>query len=145
MKKWLIALVAVVLAVALSLGTIFIVRAIKDKKQSEEVLYNISYLASEYVAGDTLVFGVRAFSDKEINSVVYTIDNGEEISVTVSAGETKEAEKDNGKYVVDSGTETVSLANLSVGEHLIKFYVYDAEGTRYALGKAQLFTIVGAN
>ena len=145
MKKWLIALVAVVLAVALSLGTIFIVRAIKDKKQSDEVLYNISYLASEYVAGDTLVFGVRAFSDKEINSVVYTIDNGEEISVTVSAGETKEAEKDNGKYVVDSGTETVSLANLSVGEHLIKFYVYDAEGTRYALGKAQLFTIVGAN
>lgn len=145
MKKWLIALVAVVLAVALGVATILIVRTVKNKKKSDEVLYNISYLADEYVAGDTLVFGVRAYSDKEINSIVYSIDNGDEITVTVSAGETTDKDKANGKYVVDSGTETVSLADLSVGEHLIKFYVYDAEGTRYALGKAQLFTIIGAN
>lgn len=145
MKKLLVALLALVIAAAVVVGSIFTVRAIKDKKNTDEVLYSISYLAEEYVAGDTLVFGVRAYSDKEINTIVYTIDNGEEITVTVSAGETKEADADKGDYVVDSGTETVSLANLSVGEHLIKFYVYDVEGTRYALGSAQLFTIIGAN
>lgn len=145
MKKLVIAIVAILVVVAIGFAAVFTVRAIKQKKEAEEVLYTISYLSDEYVAGDTLVFGVKAYSDKEINSLVYTIDNGEEISVTVSAGETKEDEQDKGKFVVDTGTETVSLETLSVGEHLIKFYVYDVDGTRYALGQAQLFTIIGAN
>ena len=146
MKKWMLIALVAVLAIGLVVGGIFLFKANKDDEQA--VKYSIDYLAEEYVQGDTLVFSVKAYSDKELTSVVYTLDNGAEQTLSVTAGETKDLDDKsatkNGTYYVFTGTETVSLESVAVGEHLIKFYVYEGS-TRHELGKAQVFTIVSAN
>lgn len=143
-KKAFAVLAGILAVAAAAIGIAFGVKSCQTEKSEEgNVNFSIEYLNDNYAAGDTAVFRIKAYSDVEPSSIVYTFDNGEERTLTSKVGETSEDEKDLGKYFIDSGTETLDLTGVSVGEHLIKFYVYEGE-TRIALGKARIINILSA-
>lgn len=57
----------------------------------------------------------------------YAIDSGEEKSLDVTVGETKnnpDLNKKHGDYYIDSGTQTIETTSLQAGTHVLTVYVY---------------------
>ena len=120
-KIWLV-VVAVVLAVAATLGAVFGVRALKANKvdTAGDVKFGgVMYLEDEYKEGDDLVFRIKAFSDKKYTAIKYSIDNGTEVATSVRTGESSDAKtrrihfqnysvirRSDGTTVVPSGKKT---------------------------------------
>lgn len=143
-NKTFIAILVAVLAIGIVIAiAVFASTCSSNKKSENGVKFEIEYLASEYVAGDTAVFKIRAYSDKLPSAIVYTFDNGAEQTLTTKAGKTEGEEKNYAEYFIDTGTETLELTDASVGEHLIKFFMYEGN-TRISLGSARIINILSA-
>lgn len=134
-KMWLVVL-AIVLTIGATLGATFgIYSCVKNKKDTAKngIKYEIQYLQSEYRTGEDLVIKIKAYCDKELTAIKYSIDNGNETDFTVVKYKTPESEKKNGENCIDTGAEVLSLSSLTGDTHLITFYVYEGEN-RTSLG-----------
>ena len=145
MKKTGAIILTVFLTAAITVGAVFgIQRAVARHNGDsvgtvQKITAEIDYLDDTYISGDLIVFRVLAYSDEQMTSVKYAIDNGAEVAVTAITGTA-----DNGGYYIDTGAETVASEGLAEGEHLIKFYVY-IDTTRYQVQTTQLFTVKSDN
>ena len=136
MKKILIIVISAILLALGIWGVVALAKTVNNKK-AEAKTFTCMYLDDKYVEGDTIIFRVVYFSDIEITSVKYTIDNSAEKSTTVVTGEAKDHENyaGKGKYYVDTKVEIIPSEDLSIGKHLVDFYGYDGEDTRYVFNK----------
>ena len=137
MKKWLIIIGVVLLAAVIGVSTFFIVRAVKkDDKQGPS--YEILYLEDSYVKGEQIAMRVKMTSDKQLERIVYAIDNGEEVNTSAITGKTEEAKDEmpgNGKNFIDTKTVLIDSNNLAEGDHTMRVYVYDVEGNKIIVTK----------
>ncbi len=152
MKKIFWIIIAILIVVGGVVGTILIVDSCNSKKADDanKETRVIKYLENDstYVIGERIVFEVQCTSDKELTSLVYVLNNGAEVSVASTTGETKYIEDDiegSGKYFLDSGVEFLDTSEMSAGFYTIVFKIKDAEGTSYTVNqKPILFTLVAA-
>lgn len=142
MKKLLIALLVVVIAVGAGLGIFF---GVKTAKQNETVV-KVELIENEYKNSETLYFRVIVFSDTEMNNLSCNILGNENNATGVKTGESKDHEDyvTGGKFYLDTGVQEVSLENLEEGYYVISFYGWDAEGEKIDLPcNPYIFKIVG--
>ena len=102
-------------------GNVFYNRSDEDEYHKEQ------YLEEEYKVGEKIVFKTVSQSDKAYTSMKYAIDSGEEKSLDVTVGETKnnpDLNKKHGDYYIDSGTQTIETTSLQAGTHVLTVYVY---------------------
>lgn len=149
--KMLVAIaVTAVTVTGLGLGIFFGVRAIRNKKAAtaaaataaataEADVLEISYLESEYTVGDSLVFKIVKTDKKTKTAVKFTIDNGELQSTTATVKKNAD-----GTSTIDTGVEAFALTDVSAGDHLLTFYVYENETKREQLGESKIITLKAA-
>lgn len=126
-KKVLIGILIVVVLAGIGVGIFFGVKAAKDKKPVNGENFSTDYLEDEYVKGEKIVLKTVSQSDKAYTSMKYAIDSGEEKSLDVTVGETKnnaELNAKKGDYYIDSGTQTIETTDLQAGTHVLTVYVY---------------------
>ena len=131
MKKFLIILLAVVLAVGAGVGVFFGVKAHKAK--TAETVVNVDLLESEYTQGDKMYLDVQVFSNKEFVSLGYKFNNGETVTFNgVKSGESAEHEdfKNGGKFFIETGVQEISTESMATGYYVLTFYGFDAEGVQ---------------
>lgn len=136
MKKILVILISLILVGLSVWGVVAWAQSCQGKDVNSKTFHCL-YLDKEYAEDDTIVFRVVYFSDVEITSVKYTLDNGTETATTVVTGNAEDHElyEGKGKYYVDTKVELINSNTLSAGNHLVEFYGYDGENTRYILNK----------
>lgn len=136
MKKILVILISLILVGLSVWGVVAWAQSCQGKDVNSKT-FHCMYLDKEYAEDDTIVFRVVYFSDVEITSVKYTLDNGAETATTVVTGNAEDHElyEGKGKYYVDTKVELINSDTLSAGNHLVEFYGYDGEDTRYILNK----------
>lgn len=137
MKRWIIIIISILLAVGIGFGVFFGIKSCNDKDASNpnKTEYEISLISDSYAVGDTVVYRVLVCSDVQMERMVYVLNNGEEQTITCKTGESKDA-KDTvgkGKYFIDTDTEVLDSTSMTAGYYTLVFYTYDAEGTRYAI------------
>ena len=126
-KKVGIAVLVLVILAGIGVGTFFIVKAVKNKKTPDGVVYSYRYLEDEYFAGEKMVLEVIAQDKTAFTAMKYTIDSGEETTLKATTGETKDNAELNAKkgdYYIDSGTQTIETMDLQAGTHVLTVFVY---------------------
>lgn len=125
-KKIGIAVLVLVLLAGAATGIYFGVTAAQEAKEPKGIHYTMDYMEDEYVIGDKMVLRITAQDDVAFTSMKYTIDSGEDESLTVTTGETAENtkldEKD-GKYFIDTGIEVINTTGMKAGTHVVQIYV----------------------
>lgn len=136
MKKILIFVISAIL-LGLSIWGIVAWAQSCQGKQADAKAFSCMYLDDKYIEDDTIIFRVVYFSDVEITSIKYTIDNSAEKATTVVTGNAEDHENysGKGKYYVDTKVEIIPSEELTIGKHIIDFYGYDGEETRYVMNK----------
>lgn len=145
MKKIGIALIVLVVLAGISTGIYFGVKASKEEKQADEIYYNLDYIEDQYVAGDMIVLRVSAQDDKAFTAMKYSIDSGEEKTLTVTTGKTEGNSKldvKNGEYFIDTGIEVIDSTGLKTGTHVLQ--VYTMQDTTKILIFEKVFKIADA-
>ena len=125
-KKVGIAVLVLVILAGIGVGTFFIVKAVKNKKTPDGVVYSYRYIEDEYFAGEKMVLEVVAQDKTAFTSMKYTIDSGEETTLKATTGESKnnpQIEEKNGEFYIDSGVQVIDISALDVGTHVIKISV----------------------
>ncbi len=135
MKRWIIIVISILLAIGIGVGIFFGVRSCYNKEENNpnNTRYEISHINDSYVVGDTIVYRVLLCSDVEMERLVYVLNNAAEQNVVSKTGESKDAKETvgSGKYYVDSDTEVLDSTGMTAGFYTLVFYTYDAEGNRY--------------
>ncbi len=151
MKRFLVILVSLLVALAIGLGVFFVVDSCQNKKDDGENKHNVAFeqefLEETYAQGDLIMLRGIATADVEFTGMTYTINNASEVSMTVKSGESADVEDElpgNGKFYVDSGIEMIDTTDMEVGYYVLAFYAQDEDGTRYKLGEPQIFEIVAS-
>lgn len=131
MKKLLIALLVVVLAVGAGIGIFF---GVKEAKKDDTVV-KVELLESEYSNENTMYYRVLIFSDTEFNSLSYNILGVDNNASGIKTGESKDHKEyvTGGKYYLDTGVQEVELDDLGDGYYVISFNGWDAEGEKIEL------------
>ena len=125
-KKVGIAVLVLVILAGIGVGTFFIVKAVKNKKTPDGVVYSYRYIEDEYFAGEKMVLEVVAQDKTAFTAMKYTIDSGEETTLKATTGESKnnpQIEEKNGEFYIDSGVQVIDISALDVGTHVIKISV----------------------
>ena len=149
MKRWILILIAIILAVAIGVGAFLGIKSCQDKDSSNpnKTEYEISLISDSYAVGDTVVYRVLVCSDVQMDRMVYVLNNGAEQTISCKKGEAKDS-KDTvgaGKYFIDSDTEVLNSDEMVAGFYTLVFYTYDAEGNRYTVNSDPVIFKLTAN
>lgn len=148
MKKFLIILLCVILAVGAGLGIFFIVRAANNKKDTNNTSANMKLLQDEYVIGEKIIFDYFVFSDVQYKRITYSLNNGSEQTLTgFKTGESKEHEEyrsGSGKYYIDTMAQIIDTTEMDAGYYTLVFYVYDADEARTEMQDVYMFKLIAA-
>ena len=146
MKKWLIIIGSIILAIIIGVSAFFIVKAVKkDDKQGPQ--YEILHIEDSYVKGEQIVLRVKLTSDKELTKMTYSLNNGEEEIFTVETGKTADVDgmPGNGENYVDTGTELIATESLAEGWYTLVIFAHDAQSNRYVVTQTPLLFQVTAS
>lgn len=85
-----------------------------------------------YIEGDDIVFRLVLNTEKDVfEKVTYSINNAEEVKVSVIRGKVTDEKHDlGGKFYVDTGTEIIPADELGAGAYVIVFFAYNEDGDR---------------
>lgn len=146
MKKWLIIIGSIILALIVGISAFFIVKAVRkeDKKGPQ---YEVLHIEDSYAQGEQIVLRVKMTSDKQLKKMAYTLNNGTEQNFTVETGKTEDAEDmpGNGENYIDTGTELIATDSLAEGWYTLIIYAYDADDTRLVVTKTPILFQVTAS
>lgn len=139
MKKIIVAILVIAILTGVGFGIYGIVKAVKanDSGNGKNITYKVELIEDEYTIGEKVIFRVLATSDIQLTSLRYSINNGEETELTVTAGDSSdfEAAIGKGKYFIDSGAEIIETTAKTAGYYTLVVYGYDADETRYEITK----------
>lgn len=146
MKKFLIFILTLICLAAIGLGVYAIVKPDKTTAETGDVVCAVDTLkdGNKYVIGEKIGYRVRATSDIEITKVYYGLLNGEKVETEARHGLSKNFDDlaGEGKYALDTGTQTIDTKDLKTGWYVIQFYIETAEGETYiAFDKPLMFEI----
>lgn len=146
MKKFLIFILTLICLAAIGLGVYAIVKPNKTTAETDDVVCAVDTLkdGNKYVIGEKIGYRVRATSDIEITKVYYGLLNGEKVETEARHGLSKNFDDlaGEGKYALDTGTQTIDTKDLKTGWYVIQFYIETAEGETYiAFDKPLMFEI----
>ena len=153
MKKIIFIIVAIALVIAMCFGVYNLFFKTEEAKNygKYRTSVHIEYLENdnEYVKGSLIVYSIYAFSDIKFEQIKYSINNGEEVALTVKTGASvdhKKYHKGVGEYSIDAGGQAIQTTNMAPGDYVITFYGYDKNNTRYELTpRAIYFKIVSSS
>ena len=135
MKKFLLILLGIVIAVGAIVGAGMIIHSCNVQKATKEgITTEVSLIEDEYAKGDLIMFRVRATSDKELTRMTYKINNGTEVEITCKTGKSADMEGafGSGANYIDTGVEMIESEDMEAGNYVIQFFFYDVEDSRYS-------------
>lgn len=145
-KKVLIGILVILVAVLSALGIAIGVKSCSDKttENKNNITAEVSLLDEKYAIGDIVMFRYVVTSDVELTKMTYVLNNGTEVVMTVKTGEASELEDKvgSGKYYIDTGVEMINTEDMTAGNYVIKAYAFDAEETRYDFDVAHVFELL---
>ena len=146
MKKFLIGLLAVVLILGAALGIVLGVRSCNDKNENN-IEYELTLIEDKYAVGDIVMFRYVVTADVELTKMVYILNDGSEVEMTVKTGKTEDLEDapGDGEFYIDTGVEMIDTADMNVGNFVFKAYAYDAEENKYNFDTPHVFELVAAS
>lgn len=136
MKKIIIAILIVIIAVGVGFGIYALVKPNGSiQKEENKLTHRVDLMEDEYTVGEKVVFRVIATADVAFTHITYSVNNGDEVKVSVTAGESAEFEEaiGKGKYYVDSGATIIETSSMTAGYYTLVFYAYDADETKYII------------
>lgn len=125
MKK-LIIILAIIIIAGIGVGVFFGVKSCNQKKELFEA--DMSILQEEYKVGEKIYFDYRIYSDSKLKSLTYTINNGDEKTISnAKFGETGELKenKSKRKYYADTRIVEIETGELKAGWYTISFFGYE--------------------
>lgn len=141
MKKGIIWTIVIVLLVAIAGAAVAIgVTSCNGKNAGageNNTRYEVLHLKDEYTIGKTILFSVRVTSDVELTELSYTLNNSDKQVLDATTGLNKDQEEPlgSGKYVIDSGTCTISTSEMTDGYYVFVIYAENEAGTTYRIGE----------
>lgn len=135
MKKFLLILLGIIIAVGAIIGTGIAIKSCNEQKATKEgITTEVSLIEDEYAKGDLIMFRVRATSDKELTRMTYKINNGTEVEITCKTGKSADMEGafGSGENYIDTGVEMIESKDMEAGNYVIQFFFYDVEDSRYS-------------
>ena len=125
-KKVLIGILIVVVLAGIGVGIYFGVKAAKDKKTPDGVVYSHNYLEDTYFVGEKMPVEIVAQDKTAFTAMSYTIDSGEQTTFETTKGESEnnpQLDKKNGEFFIDSGVQVIDISELNIGTHVLKVYI----------------------
>ena len=145
MKKFFIGLLIVIIILGAALGIVLGVKSCN--KNENNIESEFSLFEEKYAIGDIVMFRYVVTSDVELTRIVYVLNNGSEVEMTVKTGLTKDLENapGDGKYYIDTGIEMIDTESMTVGNYVVKAYAYDADENKYNFDTPHVFELVAAS
>ena len=145
MKKFFIGLLIVIIILGAALGIVLGVKSCN--KNENNIDSEFSLFEEKYAIGDIVMFRYIVTSDVELTRMVYVLNNGSEVEMTIKTGLTDDLENapGDGKYYIDTGVEMIDTESMTVGNYVVKAYAYDAQENKYNFDKPHVFELVAAS
>lgn len=133
MKKFLVwILVALIAVAAVATTIVLVVKKNTESKKVEGIYIAEKMIDEEYDKGDDMFVKFVFQADKEFTAIKYTINNGEEQTVSLKSGATEDNKKldvKNGEFYASTGTICIKTTELPEGINLFKIWVVQGDVT----------------